>query len=51
MEGLARAAGASRRVLGVVMTPERELVGDCRVQVHATSFPRVAAKRERFRLS
>jgi hypothetical protein len=28
MEGLARAAGASRRVLGVVMTPERELVGD-----------------------
>jgi len=28
MEGLARAAGASRCVLGVVMTPERELVGD-----------------------
>jgi hypothetical protein len=28
MEGLARAAGASRRVLGVVMTRERELVGE-----------------------
>jgi len=28
VQGLARAAGASRRVLGVVVTRERKLVGE-----------------------